>query len=95
MTERTITEKELIVVLSGQLQINTSDITHILRAAFPPIFKPKEGEVIWVRTHEEGVWVLRVHIEMINGFYSCKADSPRGYFAWGCAKPQTPTQKGE
>jgi hypothetical protein len=94
MTERTITEAGLKAVLE-EIGHTISRVNRIIEKAFPPIFKPKDGEVIWVRTHEEGIWVLRVHIEMINGFYSCKSESPRGYFAWGCAKPQTPTQKGE
>jgi hypothetical protein len=95
MTERTITEKELIVVLSGQLQINTNDINHIMDAAFPPIFQPKEGEIIWTSVFDMQ-YELRVFSHMDNGEYVCFEDSDEDKaFAYQYVKPQTPTQKGE
>jgi hypothetical protein len=95
MTERTITEAGLKEVLSTVNLLNTIVGHAIQQKSFPPIFKPKHGEVIWVRDGENERWVLRIFACLFNGKYKCEADNLRKGFDWSQAKPQTPTQKGE
>jgi hypothetical protein len=95
MTERTINEAELRAILDSTFDITETIFTDITDAAFPPLFAPKKGEIIWVRGGEDGRWVLRVFVAMSHGYYRCEVDSIIKWFDWSQAKPQTPTQKGE
>ena len=94
MNERTITKHELRASLAN-LGIHFNGINEIIEAAFPPLFTPKKGEVIWVRDGENERWVLRTFACLFNGKYKCEADNLRKGFDWSQAKPQTPTQKRE
>jgi hypothetical protein len=95
MSELTITEAELRSALEAVNKNNDAWFEEIIKEAFPPIFKPKHGEVIWVRDGENERWVLRIFDRLFNGKYKCEADNLRKGFDWSQAKPQTPTQKGE
>jgi hypothetical protein len=95
MTERTITEEELKAVLE-EMGHTTTRVNRIIDEAFPPIFKPKEGEAIWVSL-VDGHYRLRIFIRMHCGDYLCTSneDEDDTIFSYKYAKPQTPTQKGE
>jgi hypothetical protein len=97
MTERTINEQELKWVLANpDIEQWSGGIIrkYIMNAAFPPLFTPKKGEIIWVRDNVEHPWVLRTLDHMDNGEYWCKNEAGK-WHDWSYAKPQTPTQKGE
>jgi hypothetical protein len=95
MTERTITEQELREAIAELTSLSDSTFYDLVKVAFPPIFKPKEGEAIWASTLGKR-YKLTVFIHMENGKYVCFDDSDEdtSYF-YTYAKPQTPTQKGE
>jgi hypothetical protein len=99
MTERTINQAELKAVLDAISTIGHPIFNTIMGNAFPPLFIPKEGEI--VRTSEyEDFRNCRVrvfsHIN-INNWYECFCDAhiTGSTVPWKYAKPQTPTQKGE
>jgi hypothetical protein len=95
MTERTIKKDELRNSLAN-LGITFKGINEIIEAAFPPIFKPKEGEVIWASLFGGDSYRLRVFRQMDNGEYVCVDGSKEGKCChYSCAKPQTPRNKGE
>jgi hypothetical protein len=94
MTERTIKKDELRNSLAN-LGIHFNGINEIIEAAFPPIFKPKEGEVIWVRYNDRSPWELRIFKYMKNSVYCCEEHNHNKNFYWSQVKPLTPTQKGE
>jgi hypothetical protein len=94
MTERTIKKDELRTSLAN-LGITFNGINEIIEAAFPPIFKPKEGEIIWVRYNDRLPWELRIFNYMHHSAYCCEENNHNKKFYWSQAKPQTPTQKGE
>ncbi|MFT5452865.1 MAG: hypothetical protein ACI9N9_002363 [Enterobacterales bacterium] len=95
MTERTINEEELKAALADKEGMNNTLFYTVMDAAFPPIFKPKEGEAIW-SSFFDMQYELRVFSYMDNGEYVCFEDSDEDkMFAYQYAKPQTPTQKGE
>jgi hypothetical protein len=94
MTERTIKKDELRTSLAN-LGITFNGINEIIEAAFPPIFKPKEGEAIWTSTFGKQ-YRLKVFTYMDNGKYVCFDDGDEDMSChYTYAKPQTPTQKGE
>jgi hypothetical protein len=101
MTERTINEAELKAVLE-EIGHTIPRVNRIIEEAFPPIFKPKEGEIIVVSDFRDfSNSQIRVfsHMHLNNGRYECffgdfdETDTDTN--AWIFAKPQTPTQKGE
>jgi hypothetical protein len=95
MTERTITEQELKNILIMSIGIDYAVFNTVLNKAFPPIFKPKEGEIIWVRYNDRSPWELRIFKYMENSVYCCEEHNHNKKFYWSQVKPQTPTQKGE
>jgi hypothetical protein len=95
MTERTITEEELRTAIASTEGINCTLFYTVMDAAFPPIFEPKKGEVVWASTFGKQ-YRLKVFIHMDNGKYVCFDDSDEDMSChYSYAKPQTPTQKGE
>tara|TARA_R110000850_G_scaffold10995_7_gene38300 strand:- start:196 stop:498 length:303 start_codon:yes stop_codon:yes gene_type:complete len=100
MSERTINKDELRAVLDSVSTIHNPLFTAILKTAFPPIFVPKEGEVIVVSSYADfSCSRVRVFNCMDDdGQYEC-LDYGRiegdNVASWHYAKPQTPTQKGE
>jgi hypothetical protein len=100
MTERTITESQLEKLLKDSKQ-ETYWRYKVMEAAFPPIFKPKEGEVICVSEYKDFRFCsFRVFSRMnVNNGYDCFSDAAGSVapniIPWSYAKPQTPTQKGE
>jgi hypothetical protein len=100
MTERTIKKDELRTSLENLGIVSDDGINDIIEAAFPPIFKPKKGQVIWVsdsdnftETFTDVQFRKFSHMD-INGRYVCNSYSNK-LIPWMYAKPQTPTQKGE
>ena len=93
MTERTITKEELEAVMADQQGLSHAIFHAVVEAAFPPIFKAKDGEVIWVRNHDAATWVLKVFIGIYKGLY--RVENGEWFLDWNQAKPLTPTQKGE
>jgi hypothetical protein len=100
MSERTINEEKLKSILTHASITNLPIFGVILEMAFPPIFKPKEGEAIVVSQHES------FKNPKIRVFCYINDDSEYVCFMNGSventttvcfmyAKPQTPTQKGE
>jgi hypothetical protein len=96
MTERKIKKDELRTSLAN-LGIHFDGINEIIEAAFPPIFKPKKGEVIWSSiANVDSRYRLRVFSHIEDNEYACfdnggeNTSSPYPY-----AKPQTPRNKGE
>jgi hypothetical protein len=101
MTERTITEQELKNILIMSIGIDYAAFNTVLNKAFPPIFKPKEGEVICVSDFKDfknsKIRVFK-HMNVNNGRYECFGGGNidgTGNVNYEYAKPQTPTQKGE
>jgi hypothetical protein len=100
MTERTINLAELTSALAVTQGITHEVYRDVLNAAFPPIFKPKEGEIIVVSQHESFKDPkIRVfcYIDDDNE-YVCFMNGSVENTTTVCfmyAKPQTPTQKGE
>jgi hypothetical protein len=101
MSERTITEAELKEALSTTaLIIGCPTYNSIIKKAFPPMFKPKNGEVIVVSSYVN-FSQSRVRVfDFMNddGQYECFDHGGTGgnnTASWGYAKPLTPTQKGE
>ncbi len=95
MTEKTINEAELKEVLSTLSLLNTIVGHAIQQKAFPPIFKPKEGEIVIVSNLVDfsGLIFLEFsHMNKLDG-YVCNYQGSLREFLY--AKPQTPTQKGE
>jgi hypothetical protein len=96
MTERTITEQELREAIAELTSLSDSTFYDLVKVAFPPIFKPKEGEVIWASLFGGDSYRLRVFRHMDNGEYVCVDGSKEGKCChYSCAKPQTPRNKGE
>jgi hypothetical protein len=102
MSERTITEAEFKTAMKKLHLINPSIMHAVMETVFPPIFKPKEGEIIVVSDFRDfSNSQIRVfsHMHLNNGRYECffgdfdETDTDTN--AWIFAKPQTPTQKGE
>jgi hypothetical protein len=100
MTERTINIAELISALSVTQGITANMYKDVLNAAFPPIFKPKKGQVIWVSDSDNFTEAFTdvqfrqfSHMD-VNGRYVCTSYSNK-LIPWMYAVPQTPTQKGE
>ena len=94
MTERTITEEKLKAVLE-EIGHTIPRVNRIIEEAFPPIFKPKEGEVIWSSFFGDD-YILTVFSHMDNGDYVCFEEGTEGeLFIYSYAKPLTPRQKGE
>jgi hypothetical protein len=92
--ERTITKHELSAVLLA-IDIKVSAMKDVMDAAFPPMFKPKEGEVILASNDEDfpvHLFVEFAHMNKLNN-YVCHHQG--GIRAFSYAHPQTPTQKGE
>jgi hypothetical protein len=99
MTERTIKKDELRASLAN-LGITFNGINEIIEAAFPPIFKPKEGEAIVVSQHESFKNPkIRVFCYINDdNEYVCFMNGSVENTTTVCfmyARPQTPTQKGE
>jgi hypothetical protein len=99
MTERTIKKDELRTSLAN-LGITFNGINEIIEAAFPPIFKPKEGEAIIVSNYADFSHSRVRVFDCMNddSQYECFDHGRTGgtnTASWGYAKPQTPTQKGE
>jgi hypothetical protein len=94
MTERTITKEQLKAALeAGNLNYTTTDF--ILHWAFPPIFKPKNGEVVLASDDKDfsvPIFYEFSHMGSLNN-YICNYEGKLRAFLY--AKPQTPTQKGE
>jgi hypothetical protein len=95
MIERTITKEQLIDILEDAILHHTTT-DFILEKVFPPMFKPKEEEVICTSDTEDfkdHSFNSFGHFDSI-GMYVCNSCSgqllPRKY-----ARPLTPTQKGE
>jgi hypothetical protein len=95
MTERTINQARLKAILDSTFDITETIFTDITEAAFPPLFTPKEGEIIWVRRSEHHQWELIGFHSMDNGQYCCTWSNGEKGLSYPIAKPQTPTQKGE
>jgi hypothetical protein len=96
MTERTITEQELKNILIISIGIDYAAFNTVLNKAFPPIFKPKEGEAIWASLFGGDHYRLRVFSHMSNGEYVCFDNSDEDVSChYSYAKPQTPRNKGE
>jgi hypothetical protein len=91
---RTINEAELKKVLSKLSLLNTIVGHAIQQKAFPPLFTPKKGEIIFVRYNDQSPWRLETFVCMVKDKYRCNSLAFKP-FDWGYAKPQTPTQKGE
>jgi hypothetical protein len=97
MTERTITKEELDKVLSNY---DICTYRKIMDRAFPPIFKPKEGEGIIVSNNADfRDPKIRIFC-YINDYdeYVCFIEGnveKTTTVSFKYAKPQTPTQKGE
>jgi hypothetical protein len=100
MTERTITKEQLEAALSKTTNISCLAFHAVIAHAFPPIFKPKEGEAIIVSLHAD------FRNPKIRIFCYINDDDEYVCFIEGnvektttvgfdYAKPQTPTQKGE
>ena len=95
MSERTITEAEFKTAMKKLHLINPSIMHAVSEAVFPPIFEPKEGEAIWTSFFGSD-YNLTVFSHMDNGEYVCFEEGTEGeLFFYTCAKPLTPTQKGE
>jgi hypothetical protein len=95
MTERTITEEELKTAIASVQVVNCTIFHAVIDAAFPPIFKPKEGEALWTSVLGNS-YGLKVFSHMDNGEYVCFEDNHEDdRFCYNYAKPQTPKQKGE
>jgi hypothetical protein len=96
MTERTITEAGLKDVLSTTaLIIGCPVYDSIMETAFPPIFEPKEGEVILASDNEDfpvHLFVEFSHMNELNS-YVCHHQGKLRTFSY--AAKQTPTHKGE
>ena len=95
MTERTITEEELRATLNTTFDITRTTYKNIINSAFPPIFKPKEGEIVIASNLVDfsGLIFLEFsHMNKLDG-YMCNYQGSLREFLY--AKPQTPTQKGE
>mgnify|MGYP003658006625 CR=1 FL=1 len=100
MSERTITEAELKSTLDTTFDITRTTYKNIMDAAFPPIFKPKEGEIIVVSQLKDfsssriGIFC---HINDYDEYVCFSEGRTKGSATVGFryAKPQTPTQKGE
>jgi hypothetical protein len=96
MNERTITKEELEAALSKTTNISCLAFHAVIANAFPPLFTPKEGEVIWASLFGGDSYRLRVFRHMDNGEYVCFDGSKEGKCChYSCAKPQTPRNKGE
>ena len=94
MTERTITEAGLKAVLE-EIGHTIPRVNRIIEEAFPPIFKPKEGEIVIASNLVDfsGLIFLEFsHMNKLDG-YVCNYQGSLREFLY--AKPQTPTQKGE
>jgi hypothetical protein len=95
MTERTITEADLNAVLTAVAIPYPFHYKDVMNAAFPPLFTPKKGEIIFVRYNDKSPWELKTFMYMDHSAYCCEENNHNKKFYWGQAKPQTPTQKGE
>jgi hypothetical protein len=97
MKQRTVTQQEVKAALVRLGNTRSTTASNILSELFPPLFNPKKGEVIWVSRFYHDGYNLKVFSHMAEGGkYACytteDADRVR---AWGHARPQTPTQRGE
>jgi hypothetical protein len=101
MTERTITQNELRDSLENLGIVSDDGINDIIEAAFPPIFKPKKGQIIVVsdfRDFSNSKIRMFSHMNVNSGKYECFMGGDldeTNTNTWIHAKPQTPTQKGE
>jgi hypothetical protein len=99
MTERTIKKDELRTSLAN-LGIHFNGINEIIEAAFPPIFKPKEGEAIVV-SHLKSFKNPKIRVFCYindDDEYVCFMNGSvekTTTVAFEYAKPQTPRNKGE
>jgi hypothetical protein len=93
MTERTITQEKLKAVLE-EIGHTIPRVNRIIEEAFPPIFKPKEGEIV-LAGNDKGLPIALIveFSHMHNKNYVCYHGITLRTFLY--AKPQTPTQKGE
>jgi hypothetical protein len=90
-----ITEEDLMAVLTKAGQLNNFSFTAIMDAAFPFVFKPKKGEIIWGSIMGK-TYTPVLFSYMDNGEYVCfENDTDDEPFIYQYAKPQTPKQKGE
>jgi hypothetical protein len=95
MTERTITEQELREAIAELTSLSDSTFYDLVKVAFPPIFKPKEGEVILASDNEDfpvHLFVEFAHMNELNS-YVCHHQGKLRTFSY--AAKQTPTHKGE
>ena len=54
------------ILRNFKINLNENYIDELLTIAFPPKLAPKGGEVIWVKTHENDTYRLRVFSHINN-----------------------------